>query len=73
MTVSFHKYGDMFFPGTGDVKVSSIVMVFLINIVCSNYILHKLYLIFCLSPSICLFNSINAILAQMPFQTVCPT
>ncbi|RZR77078.1 hypothetical protein BHM03_00002054 [Ensete ventricosum] len=21
MTVSFHKYGDMFFPGTGDVKV----------------------------------------------------
>ncbi|KAL3612836.1 hypothetical protein D5086_003856, partial [Populus alba] len=20
MTVSFHKYGDMFFPGTGDVK-----------------------------------------------------
>lgn len=21
MTVSFHKYGDMFFPGTGDAKV----------------------------------------------------
>lgn len=21
MTVSFHKYGDLFFPGTGDVKV----------------------------------------------------
>jgi histone deacetylase 1/2 len=21
MTVSFHKYGDMFFPGTGDLKV----------------------------------------------------
>ena len=21
MTVSFHKYGDMFFPGTGDIKV----------------------------------------------------
>ena len=21
MTVSFHKHGDMFFPGTGDVKV----------------------------------------------------
>lgn len=22
MTVSFHKFGDLFFPGTGDVKVS---------------------------------------------------
>jgi hypothetical protein len=21
MTVSFHKYGELFFPGTGDVKV----------------------------------------------------
>jgi len=21
MTVSFHKYGDQFFPGTGDAKV----------------------------------------------------
>lgn len=21
MTVSFHKFGDLFFPGTGDVKV----------------------------------------------------
>jgi acetoin utilization deacetylase AcuC-like enzyme len=21
MTVSFHKFGDKFFPGTGDVKV----------------------------------------------------
>lgn len=21
MTVSFHKFGDFFFPGTGDVKV----------------------------------------------------
>lgn len=23
MTVSFHKFGDYFFPGTGDVKVKS--------------------------------------------------
>ena len=22
MTVSFHKFGDLFFPGTGDVKVT---------------------------------------------------
>ncbi|KAG6794198.1 hypothetical protein POTOM_003436 [Populus tomentosa] len=26
MTVSFHKYGDMFFPGTGDVKIISKVV-----------------------------------------------
>lgn len=25
MTVSFHKYGDLFFPGSGDVKVGSLV------------------------------------------------
>lgn len=29
MTVSFHKYGDMFFPGTGDAKV-----IFFILFVC---------------------------------------
>lgn len=25
MTVSFHKYGDLFFPGSGDVKVGALV------------------------------------------------
>ena len=29
MTVSFHKYGDMFFPGTGDVKVTFILACFI--------------------------------------------
>lgn len=28
MTVSFHKYGDKFFPGTGDMKVHFIAAFF---------------------------------------------
>lgn len=42
MTVSFHKFGDLFFPGTGDVKVffmlsfvhSVSAMVIFFNIYC---------------------------------------
>jgi acetoin utilization deacetylase AcuC-like enzyme len=32
MTVSFHKYGDMFFPGTGDIKVCSTDKIYEYNI-----------------------------------------
>ena len=32
MTVSFHKFGDLFFPGTGDVKVTFHTLVYLLSI-----------------------------------------
>lgn len=36
MTVSFHKFGDYFFPGTGDVKVRSPALLLKLS---STYIL----------------------------------
>lgn len=35
MTVSFHKFGDLFFPGTGDVKVT--FLNFLISLLVLDY------------------------------------
>lgn len=32
MTVSFHKFGDLFFPGTGDVKVTFQTLLFVYTV-----------------------------------------
>lgn len=63
MTVSFHKFGDMFFPGTGDVKVIPLLGIFMSRF--SFYLLHSLEYTL-LEPCVIYLNLFDLIICREP-------